>query len=356
MFARRQGRHRDWPVIMAGSHLDSVRNGGKFDGPAGVFSAFEAFRVLDRLNIETEHPFELAVLTSEEPNMFGVSTFGSRAMAGLLEKDALACLRDRSGRSFGAALARIGGDLDRISESARGSDEVRYFVELHIEQTPYLDREGIDIGVVSGITGIYREALAITGTASHSGTTPMDKRRDALCGAADIVLTLEAAARAENGAAVATVGRLNVFPNAINITPEVVTLDFEIRSFNPESTIRIITEVNGLVEKEGRKRKLSIERRISYETLPVRFAPEVIAAVKKAADSLGLTRKTLASMAGHDAAHISRLASAGMIFIPCREGLSHCPEEYSSTESIVKGAQCLLDTLLILDKSPREGT
>lgn len=354
IFARRQGRYRDWPVIMAGSHLDSVRNGGRFDGPAGVFSAFEAFRALDLLNVKTHHPLELAVLTAEEPNDFGISTFGSRAMAGLLDRASLASLEDEKGRNLATALAHIGGDLDRISEAVRGRDEIKYFVELHIEQMPTLDQEGIDIGVVSGITGIHRQALTITGAASHSGTTPMDLRQDALCGAADIVLALEKAAQAENGQAVATVGRLTTFPNSINITPKIVNLDAEIRSFDPGSIKRIIAKMDRAAYQARQKRELRIERRVTYDTQPARFSGEVVEAVKTAADTLGLSNKPLASMAGHDAAHINRLAAAGMIFIPCKDGLSHCPEEYTSTENIVKGAQCLLETLLILDNMPRE--
>lgn len=353
IFARREGKHPDWPVIMTGSHLDSVRNGGKFDGPAGVFSALEIFRVLNQLNIETEHPFELVVLTSEEPNTFGISTFGSRGLVGLLTKKDLEPIRDDRGKEFRSALEFIGGDLDRIANAVRKPGEIEYFVELHIEQMPYLDREKKDIGVVGGVTGIYREAISVHGVASHCGTTPMDGRRDALCAASKIILDIEAAARAENGRAVATVGHMTIFPNSINITPEKVVLDAEIRSFYPDRIKRIIGKIEESVSVVQKERKIHVDRRVTYDSPPTNFSPTVIQAIKKSADSLGFETKELISMAGHDASHMNRITDAGMIFIPCKDGLSHCPAEYTETESIIKGSQCLLKTLLILDQRER---
>jgi len=353
IFARREGKNPDWPVIMTGSHLDSVRNGGKFDGPAGVFSSLEAFRALDQLNVETAHPFELVVLASEEPNTFGVSTFGSRGLVGTLTKKDVEPLRDDQGKDFRSALEFIGGDLDRIEGAIRKPGEIEYFVELHIEQMPYLDRERKDIGVVGGITGIYREAISVHGVASHGGTTPMDGRRDALCAAAKIILALEAAARAENGQAVATVGHMTIFPNSINITPKKVVLDAEIRSFYPDRIQRIIGKIEEAVSTVKKGRKVQIDRRVTYDSPPTHFSSTVAQAIKESADSLGFKTKDLISMAGHDASHMTRITTTGMIFIPCKGGLSHCPEEYTETESIIKGSQCLLKTLLKLDQRKR---
>ncbi len=350
MFGRREGKRPELPVVMTGSHLDSVRNGGRFDGPAGVFSSLEAFRALDLLGIETEHPFELAVLASEEPNEFGISTFGSRGMLGMLNKEELASLRDDQGRDFQSALTFIGGNLDRIDEATLAPGQIECFVELHIEQMPNLYREGKDIGVISGITGIYRERIILTGLAAHGGTTPMKERRDALCAAAVLILALETAAADEDGQAVATIGHLNLFPNSINITPEKVVLDAEIRSFDPECIQRLIGRMDDAVSSIETKRQIEIRRRVTYNNPPTHFSPAVIQAVREAADSLGLKARDLISMAGHDAAHMGRITDAGMIFIPSKDGLSHCPEEFTETQSIVKGAQCLLKTLLILDR------
>jgi hydantoinase/carbamoylase family amidase len=353
IFARREGRHSDWPVIMTGSHLDTVRHGGKFDGPAGVFSSLEAFRAMDQLNLKTEHPFELVVLTSEEPNTFGISTFGSRGLVGLLTKKHLEPLRDDQGKDIRSALEFIGGDLDRIEGAIRKSGEIEFFVELHIEQMPYLDREKKDIGVVDGITGIYREAIFVNGVASHCGTTPMDGRRDALCAASEIILALETAARAENGHAVATIGHITVFPNSINITPKKVVLDAEIRSFYPDRIRRIIGKMADAISAVKKARNVEVDRRVTYDSPPTNFSTTVTKAIKEAAESLGFKTKNLISMAGHDASHMNRIAAAGMIFIPSKDGLSHCPEEYTEIESIIKGSQCLLKTLLKLDQIKR---
>ncbi len=350
IFARREGRHPDWPVIMTGSHLDSVRNGGKFDGPAGVFSSLEAFRALDLLGIETEHPFELCVLASEEPNTFGISTFGSRGMAGILKKADVESLRDDAGNDLPSALKNIGGDLDRMAEAVRREGEIKYFVELHIEQQPYLEREKKDIGIVEGVTGIYRETVTVTGIASHCGTTPMAARKDALCAASQIILGLEVAAREEGDQAVGTVGHITVFPNSINITPEQVVLDLEVRSFYPERIARIIDKVAGCIDGVRASRGVRIERKVTYDSKPIHFSPVVTRAIAESSDWLGLATLNEVSMAGHDAAHVGRICKAGMIFIPCRNGLSHCPEEFTDTQSILKGAKCLFKALLLLDQ------
>jgi hydantoinase/carbamoylase family amidase len=353
IFARREGKRPDLAVIMTGSHLDSVRNGGKFDGPAGVFSSLEAFRALDLLNIETEHPFELCILSSEEPNTFGISTFGSRGMVGVLQKESLRSLRDEQGQTFRSALAGIGGDLERIEDAVRQPNEIEYFVELHIEQMPYLEQKRKDIGIVEGVTGIYREAVTVNGTASHCGTTPMDARQDALCAAAEILLALESAAVAEGRDAVATVGHVNVFPNSINIVPQRVMLDAEIRSYHPECIERIKHKMQNAIAECEKSRGLHVERQVTYDSPPTHFSPTVIRSIRKAAGLLGLRSMEQVSMAGHDAAHVSRIADSGMIFIPCKKGRSHCPEEQTAIENIVKGSQCLLMTLLLLDKIRR---
>lgn len=349
IFARREGQHRDWPVIMTGSHLDSVPNGGKYDGTAGVFSALEAFRVLDMLKIKTRHPFELCVLCSEEPNPFGISTFGSRGMAGSLTPKDVAPLRNDSGHDFRSAMKNLGLDLDRMAEAVRKPGSIRYFLELHIEQMPYLERQHKDIGVVRGVTGIYRERITFTGIAGHSGTTPMAGRTDALCAACEVILEIEAAARHEKEEAVATVGHVRLSPNAINTIPEKVELDLEVRSYFPEGTDRIMTRAGKVMAAVQKKRNVDIGRKVTYDSPPVQFSSAIRTAITDAAASLGLDTMELVSMAGHDAAHLDRLTVAGMLFIPCRKGISHCPEEHVAIEHLLKGAQCLLKTLLILD-------
>ena len=350
IFARRNGKNPDLPVIMTGSHLDSVRNGGKYDGPAGVFSSFEAFRVLDLAGIQTNHPFELCVMTSEEPNTFGISTFGSRVMTGILTSDNVRHLKDSQGKSIGEALKTIEVDLETLGDAVVEPDKIKYFIELHIEQMPFLEKEKKDIGVVEGVTAIYRESIGIQGTAAHCGTTPMAFRKDALCAAAEIILCVESTAGLQEGKAVATVGTLDVFPNSINIIPGKVQFDFEIRSFYPDSLNEIKEKINNYISDVQDRRHIKIDRSITYDKPITQFSAEVIDAITTASDKLGLAHKTQVSLAGHDAAHVNSIARAGLIFIPCKDGLSHCPEEFTETQNIVKGSQCLLETLLILDK------
>ncbi|MEW6267189.1 MAG: M20 family metallo-hydrolase [Thermodesulfobacteriota bacterium] len=350
IFARREGKRPDWPVIMTGSHLDSVRNGGMFDGVAGVICSLEAFRVMDQLELETEHPFELVVFASEEPNKFGLSTLGSRGIVGKIRKEELEFLRDDDGNEFRKALAVIGGDLDRIEEAVRKTSEIEYFVEVHIEQMPTLHQQKRDVAIVSEAGGIYRERISIGGVAGHSGTTPMAARHDALCAASTIILTLEKTALEEADLAVATVGRIKVSPNTVGIIPGIVEIDTEIRSIRQEIIQRIARAVEDMASKVAEERKVRISKRVIYETHPISFSADVREAIRAAAESLGLKTLELFSMAGHDAVHISAIAKSGMIFIPSRNGFSHCPEEWTIKEDLGKGAQCLLKTLLLLDK------
>lgn len=350
IFARREGIYPNWPVIMTGSHLDSVRNGGKYDGPAGVLSSLEVFRALDLLNLETDHPLELCVLSSEEPNTFGISTFGSRGMVGTLKKEDVEQLKDNDGQEFKAALKNIGGDINRIHEAVRKPHEIEYFIELHIEQMPFLSEEDKDIGIVEGVTGIYRETVTVVGAASHCGTTPMERRQDALCAASEIILAIENAAREESGEAVATVGHMEIFPNSINITPGKVILNMEVRSYYQKRIQTIIQKVEKRIEQTRKQRQIEIERQVTYDIKPMQFSSVVKQAIGEAAEDLGFKTRKIVSMAGHDAAHLSRITKTGMIFIPCKDGISHCPEEFTETESIIKGAQCLLKTILLLDR------
>jgi N-carbamoyl-L-amino-acid hydrolase len=182
----------------------------------------------------------------------------------------------------------------------------------------------------------------------------MDQRRDGLCAASEIILGLEAAAREEGKKAVATIGHISVFPNSINITPERAVLDAEIRSYHAESITRILQKLENVVHGVKKLRKVGIDRQVTYDNAPIQFSSSVRQALAEAARSLGFTTLSQVSMAGHDAAHIRQVAEAGMLFIPCRRGLSHCPEEHTEIENIVRGAQCLLKALLILDQQQKE--
>ena len=274
IFARREGIHPTLPVIMTGSHLDSVRNGGKFDGPAGVFSSFEAFRVMDLAEIQTRHPFELCVLTSEEPNEFGISTFGSQVLTGKMTPEMIRTFKNAQGTFIGDAAKTIGIDIESLEDARIEPGRIKYFVELHIEQMPYLEKEKKDIGVVEGVTAIHREFVVIRGEAGHCGTIPMAYRKDALCAASELVLGVESAAALESGKAVATVGTLDIHPNSINIIPGRVQLNFEIRSFYPKSLEAIKKRIHACISDLETRRNITIDRKVIYDKPITQFAPE----------------------------------------------------------------------------------
>lgn len=349
IFARREGRRPELPIIMTGSHLDTVRNGGMFDGAAGVICSLEVFRALNDLDLITEHPFELAVFSAEEPNRFGLSTFGSRGMTGKLRMEDPAALTDEKSAELKAALAGIGGDLDRLPEAIRPAGEIEYFVEVHIEQMPTLARRGFDIGLVSGIGGIHRQRLTLKGEVGHSGTTPMAGRKDALCAASEIILALERAADQQAEPTVATVGRINVSPNVVGAIPGLVEMDAEIRSTSSDIIQSLAATLAEEASAAAGQRGVTIDSLVFYRTQPVAFAREVRQAAGLAAEELGLKSMEVSSLAGHDAAHLNAIAKAGMIFLPSKNGASHCPEEWTSKEELTKGARCLLRTLLLLD-------
>ena len=354
LLARRQGSRPDWPALMTGSHLDTVPNGGAFDGTAGIAAGVEAFRVLDIMGIRTRHPLELVVFTAEEPNPSGISTFGSRGLTGKLDLGDLTGSRHASGFPLKQALGEIGGDVDRIAAAVRSPRSLAAFVELHIEQMPTLERESKQIGIVSGITGLHRYRITVQGTPAHAGTTPMDNRRDALCGAAEMVLAVETAAKAEPAPTVATIGRMHLTPNATNVVPDKVWMDAEIRSFETAAIERIRQAIEACRGQLERRRGLLAAIEPSYAAAPQSFSQKVPAAIGNAAATLGFSTRQVVSMAGHDAAHMGVLADSGMIFIPCRAGLSHCPEEWASPQDLLRGAQCLLLTLLNLDLNEPE--
>ena len=349
IFARRRGTRPHWPSLITGSHLDTVPEGGAYDGTAGVVAGVEAFRVLDQLGIETRHPLELVVFTAEEPNPFGISTFGSRGLSGKLDPSLLDNCRNPSGLTLEDALKAIGGDITMVSAAVRDLGSVAAFVELHIEQASGLEREAKAIGIVSGITGLQRYQLTARGVPAHAGTTLMTDRKDALCGAAEMILALETAARSEVAPTVATVGRLVLTPNATNVVPRKVCMDAEIRSCDPGALERIRVAVQASGVKAADDRGLDVTVDAVYAAPPQSFSPAVQRAIGDAADLLGFSSSSTVSMAGHDAVHMGALADTGMIFIPCRAGLSHCPEEWAGPLDLLRGAQCLLLTLLNLD-------
>jgi len=355
IIGRREGVRPEAPVIMAGSHIDTVREGGRFDGMAGVIAAIQAVRCLQSRNLTTQHPLEVVVFTSEEPNEFGVSTVGSRAMAGTLDTQLLATLRNKDGLSLGEAVDSIGGDARSIAQAARRNGDILTYLELHIEQGPVLDGMGIPIGVVTGIAGFARGQVTVLGCSDHAGTTPMHGRRDALAAAAELVLALERIARRKNlHGTVATIGVLHNSPNAANVVPGKVTMVTDIRS----TRLKLIERAERAFQEE--LRRISARRAVDIafsglnHSLPVAMDAWVMGLLQEACQACGTPYHLMASGAGHDASHISGIARAGIVFVPSRMGRSHCPEEWTDFEHIALGAQILEATILKIDERAKE--
>jgi len=334
------------PALVTGSHTDSVAGGGRFDGPVGVLGAIEAARCIRDGGLRLRHELRVVDFLGEEPNDFGISCVGSRAIAGTLTREHLA-LKDPDGRSLTQALASCGGKPDRIDEAAWTASDVNAFVELHIEQGPVLQDAGIPLGIVSGIAGIDRLLMTFTGQADHAGTTPMSARHDALCGAADAVLAVERLAA--DGGGVGTAGRIEAQPGALNVVPGHVQLWAEFRNTDIGWLDSRQALLEAAVGDAGRRRGVTVDIEKLSRTEPVVASDLVRTAAAEAIATLGLASMSLASGAGHDAVQMAKLGPAGMLFVPSAGGRSHCPEEWTAPEHLEAGVAALLATLLVLD-------
>ncbi len=344
IIGRREGSVPDLPIIMFGSHIDSVPGGGNYDGDVGVIGAIEVIQLLQENGIRTRHPLEVVSFTDEEGGITG-----SRAMIGEVDYRTLSVV-SHSGMTIGEGIRAVGGDPNRIDLAERKPGELKAFIELHIEQGAFLDEEDIDIGVVEGIVGIRWWDVTIEGFANHAGTTPMNRRWDAMVSAAEYILAVNRVATSMPGGQVATVGRLHAKPGAPNVIPGEVVLSLEIRDLSAAKIQRVFDEI----KREG-------ERIADARFTPIRYAEiddasppaptdermrRIIAA---SADDLGLSFKYMPSGAGHDAQDMALITPTGMIFVPSVKGISHSPKEFTSAEDMANGASVLYKTVLAID-------
>jgi N-carbamoyl-L-amino-acid hydrolase len=336
------------PALVTGSHTDTVIGGGRFDGPLGLLGAIEVARSLAESGTRLRHPLRVVDFLGEEPNAFGLSCVGSRAVAGNLSADHLA-LEDPAGTTLAEALRAAGGDPGAVIGGAWARGEVAAYVELHIEQGPILEREGLPLGIVSGIAGIARARVTFSGRADHAGTTPMNSRRDALAAAAEAILAVERLASEGDG--VGTCGRVEAQPGALNVVPGEAQLWCEFRSTSPAWLDSRLDRLEAEVATSGRRRGVATEVIRLSRTEPVATSPEVRAAMETGIRGLDLGWRTLASGAGHDAVQMARLGPVGMLFVPSRGGRSHCPEEWTEPAHLEAGVAALLATLLVLDRT-----
>lgn len=356
MIGRMEGSDPSAGSIMMGSHSDTVPGGGRFDGTAGVLSALEVLRSLRDAGKTLRHPIEVVDFLAEEPSEHGLSCIGSRALAGVLSSEMLD-YRDGVGERLGDAIDRVGGNVARL-QTARRQDIAAYF-ELHIEQGVVLESRGIDLGIVTGIVGIARVEMSFEGRADHAGTTPMDLRRDAGVAAAQaIAVTSEQAklyAAAGRGHFVATTGAVELFPNASNVVPGAARVIVDIRGEDPALVHDFIAELDDRTKLIARACR--VERKswnLLSDAKPSGFDPRLREILTQSAGDLGFSTLAMASGAGHDAAFIARFAPSAMVFVPCRDGRSHTPEEWAEPDAIAAGAATIYEAVLRFDAAAAE--
>ena len=335
------GKKPELPVVMVGSHTDSVPNGGNYDGVVGVLSAIEAVRSMNDDGFDHDHTIAVVSFMCEESGRFGDSTLGSKAMRGELTVQDLHRLVDKQGTSLYDVLKGRNLNPDELAQ-VEYKRPVKSFTEIHIEQGKVLEHEAKRIGIVTGIAAPERFYVTIRGNADHSGATPMNLRHDALCGASKIILGIEEiAAMQEEPPVVGTVGVVEVTPGAMNVIPGVVKLGVDIRSISKVARDSVVTLIKEFIDVTAEKRGLSYTIEPVAQDHPVAMHPAIIREIEEAVTSLGVEYMALPSGAGHDAMHWADDVPTGMIFIPCLNGISHNPAEFAEMDDIVTGAEVL---------------
>jgi beta-ureidopropionase / N-carbamoyl-L-amino-acid hydrolase len=337
IFGQRAGGDGRPPVLM-GSHADSVPTGGKYDGQLGVLCALEIIRTLDDRKIETRHPVAMAIFTNEEGARFQPAMIGSGVMAGKIPLEDAYNARDRDGLRLGDELERIG----YLGPEPCIPRPLRAYLELHIEQGPILEEERLPVGVVEGIVAIAWSRVTLTGVQDHAGPTPMRIRHDALVAAAEIIRGVREIPRKIGGDMVSTVGRLDVTPNIPNAIPGRVSMSIDLRAPDEHHITRGLGLVDRLVKDAAKAEGVSYQLEHYWRVPRTRFALEVVDAIEAAVRSLGCGHRRILSGAGHDAQYMAAICPTGMIFVPSRDGRSHCEEEFTPMDDIEHGANTLL--------------
>ncbi len=341
IFARRPGKDDSLPPVMTGSHIDSQPTGGKFDGIYGVLAGLEVIRTLNDLDYETNAPIEISAWTNEEGSRFAPAMVASGVFGGVFDLEyGLAC-RDRDGKTIGEELKRIGyaGDMEC------GGREVDAFFETHIEQGPILEADNNTIGVVQGVQGIRWYEIEVTGMESHAGTTPMERRKDALASASMMVAEIIRRGEAVTNART-TIGMMEVSPNSRNVIPGHVFFSLDLRHPDADTLAKLGRELQELCERIASERSCELKFDEIWYSPPVKFNADCIGAVQEAADSLELANQPITSGAGHDAVYVSKVAPTAMIFIPCKDGISHNEIEDATQEHLTAGCDVLLNAMV----------
>jgi N-carbamoyl-L-amino-acid hydrolase len=344
IFGRREGREPGRPVILFGSHIDSVPDGGNYDGDVGSLAAIEVARTLMEQKLTTRHPLEVVVWQNEEGGTVGSKLTAAGMSDAELDRTA------RSGKTLREGIGILGGNVARLNEARRKTGDFLCYFELHIEQGGTLDETGIQIGVVEGIVGLRWFEVTIEGFANHAGTTPMDRRKDAMLAAARVTLMVNQVVRAIPGSQVGTVGRISALPGTVNVIPGRVVLTIDLRDLSTEKLTQLTRRFHEEARTIAAETGTTITLRETSTNEPALADMRVRGLISESAKALGLSQRDLPSFAGHDAQEVARIAPMGMIFIPSVGGISHSPKEFSRPEDITNGGNVLLHAVLAADE------
>ena len=348
---RYEGDRPGLPCLMLGSHYDTVRDAGRWDGPLGLITAISCVADLHKRGRRLRFAIEVTGFADEEGVRFASTLLGSRAVAGTFVESALG-VKDAAGISMRDALVQFGLDPDHIGAAARARSELLAYVELHIEQGPVLEGLNLPVGVVTAIAGATRHAASLTGMAGHAGTVPMLLRRDALAGAAECIVAIEEFCRTDEGGLVGTVGYIHAMPGATNVIPGQVSFTIDIRAPSDAHRKLAVTDIVREIEAIAKRRKLVLQLDVTHENRTVPCAPWLRSQVAEAIAVEGFRVFELPSGAGHDGMAMIDIADVGMLFVRCRGGISHHPDEHVEAADVDAGARVLLR--LIENFRPRE--
>lgn len=355
IFARWEGSAPDLPAVGTGSHFDAIPYAGMYDGTVGVLGGLEAIRALQRSGFKPRRSIELLIFTAEEPTRFGIGCLGSRALAGTLSPDSLRLLKDQEGRTL-EEVRWEAGYMGRLEDVQLPESYYSAFVEFHIEQGPVLEQEHVPLGIVTAIAAPASLRVGLEGVGGHAGAMLMSDRHDALCAAAEIILGVEAFAKNSGSMnTVATTGFCEVYPNAVNSVPSRVKLEIDVRDVEQSRRDQIIRSVIQGVEQVCTRREIKYSVEIINIDPPTKSGSEVLKALVASCGDAGVKFKLMVSRAYHDSLFMARIAPTAMLFIPCRGGVSHRPDEYASPEDIARGTYVLALTLAKLSLAEDKG-
>ncbi|WP_066248308.1 Zn-dependent hydrolase [Neobacillus drentensis] len=341
IFGKLEGTLEDAPSVLIGSHFDSVPNGGSYDGPAGVIAGLEVAALFAENQLTPKYPLEVIALIEEEGARFSGGLMGSRGITGLLSEEDFKNLRDKDGISPEEAMVKIG--LDPSLPKKRDFQTIKAFLELHIEQGPILEEKNIPLGVVEAIVGLTQFEITVEGQAGHAGTTPMERRSDALVTAAKMIAQFPTLAIEEGDGTVMTTGQLHVYPNGANVIPKTTVFTVDIRSSKEEHIQTVIRKMKDLIESYNGD-GIHISARQQLYMRPKTMNQDILTLLKQTSSALDLPYCSINSGAGHDAMVLSDFTEVGMLFIPSKDGLSHCPEEWSDSRHLANAVQVFYET------------